>query len=801
MPQAKELHYTELKNGCDPKVFPFQTTEGVSPLEGGIIGQERAVKAFDFGLMVKMKGYNIFMSGPSGTGKTTYAKASTERLAATEPVPYDWCYVYNFQNPRSPLALRFEPGFGKQFCDDMSELVQLFKTEIQKAFRSEDYEKQKSELLKSFEEKRDDYMKAMSDMAKEQGFQVKSTNSGIYFMPVVEGKTINEEEYEKLEEEEKGRIDGASDLVQEQASVMMRDIRDLEKESKKCIDDLDYKVGMFAIGHHVNSVQEKYKNYSRVIQYINAVKEDVLDNIDEFFEEDEEPDENLSALLPMLSKKQNEDITLKYNVNLIVDHSETQGAPVVVHFNPTYYNLMGEIEYDSEFGNLTTDFMKIKGGLLHKANGGYLLVQAQDILTSPQAWEAIRRVIKTNEISMDALREQTGAIVAPTLRPQPIPADLKIIMIGSSYYYEVLSTYDDEFDKFFKIRADFDYEMNRNDGNVLQLAQFIAAFVKREKTAEFDVSAVCSIVEYSSRVAERQDKLTTRFNYLAEILGEAATWAGIQGDTLITAEHMKKAIYEKDQRLRMYEEKLGEMLDENVIMIDTNGKEIGQINGLAVLDMGSYAFGNPSRITATAYMGKSGIVNIEKEARLSGQTHDKGVQIITGFLGQTYAQEFPLSLSCRICFEQNYNGIDGDSASSTELYCILSSLAEAPIRQDLAVTGSINQRGEIQAIGGATYKIEGFFDLCKKRGLTGTQGVIIPHTNVKDLVLKDEVVEAVKNDEFHIYPISTLDEGIELLMETPAGKRDGNGNFPVNSIHGRVMKKLHDYYTKVSPET
>lgn len=801
MPQAKELHYTELKNGCDPKVFPFQTTEGVSPLEGGIIGQERAVKAFDFGLMVKMKGYNIFMSGPSGTGKTTYAKASTERLAATEPVPYDWCYVYNFQNPRSPLALRFEPGFGKQFCDDMSELVQLFKTEIQKAFRSEDYEKQKSELLKSFEEKRDDYMKAMSDMAKEQGFQVKSTNSGIYFMPVVEGKTINEEEYEKLEEEEKGRIDGASDLVQEQASVMMRDIRDLEKESKKCIDDLDYKVGMFAIGHHVNSVQEKYKNYSRVIQYINAVKEDVLDNIDEFFEEDEEPDENLSALLPMLSKKQNEDITLKYNVNLIVDHSETQGAPVVVHFNPTYYNLMGEIEYDSEFGNLTTDFMKIKGGLLHKANGGYLLVQAQDILTSPQAWEAIRRVIKTNEISMDALREQTGAIVAPTLRPQPIPADLKIIMIGSSYYYEVLSTYDDEFDKFFKIRADFDYEMNRNDGNVLQLAQFIAAFVKREKTAEFDVSAVCSIVEYSSRVAERQDKLTTRFNYLAEILGEAATWAGIQGDTLITAEHMKKAIYEKDQRLRMYEEKLGEMLDENVIMIDTKGKEIGQINGLAVLDMGSYAFGNPSRITATAYMGKSGIVNIEKEARLSGQTHDKGVQIITGFLGQTYAQEFPLSLSCRICFEQNYNGIDGDSASSTELYCILSSLAEAPIRQDLAVTGSINQRGEIQAIGGATYKIEGFFDLCKKRGLTGTQGVIIPHTNVKDLVLKDEVVEAVKNDEFHIYPISTLDEGIELLMETPAGKRDGNGNFPVNSIHGRVMKKLHDYYTKVSPET
>ncbi len=801
MPQVKELHYTELKNGCDPKVFPFQTTEGVSPLEGGIIGQERAVKAFDFGLMVKMKGYNIFMSGPSGTGKTTYAKASTQRLAAKEPVPYDWCYVYNFQNPRSPLALRFAPGLGKQFCDDMSELVQLFKTEIQKAFRSEDYEKQKSELLKSFEEKRDDFMKTMSNMAKEQGFQVKSTNSGIYFMPVVEGKTINEEEYEKLEEDDKARIDGASDIVQEKAAAMLRDIRDLEKESKKCIDDLDYKVGMFAIGHHVNSVQEKYKDYSRVIQYISDVQEDVLENIDEFFEDEEDTDEGLSALLPMLSKKQNEDVTLKYKVNLIVDHSKTQGAPVVVHFNPTYYNLMGEIEYDSEFGNLTTDFMKIKGGLFHKANGGYLIVQAQDILSSPQSWEAIRRVIKTKEISMDALREQMGAVVAPTLRPEPIPADLKVIMIGSSYYYEVLSAYDDEFDKFFKIRADFDYEMTRNDGNVLQLAQFIAAFVKREKTAEFDASAVCSIVEYSSRVAERQDKLTTRFNHLAEILGEAATWAGIQGDTLITSEHVKKAIYEKEQRLRMYEEKLSEMLDEKVIMIDTKGKEIGQINGLAVLDMGSYAFGNPSRITATTYMGKSGIVNIEKEARLSGQTHDKGVQIITGFLGQTYAQEFPLSLSCRVCFEQNYNGIDGDSASSTELYCILSSLAEVPIRQDLAVTGSINQRGEIQAIGGVTYKIEGFFDLCKKRGLTGTQGVVIPVSNIKDLVLKDEVVEAVKNGSFHIYPVSTLDEGIELLLEMPAGEKDKNGKFPANSVHGKVMKKLRDYYKRVATET
>lgn len=800
MPQFKELDYTQLKNGCNPEMFQFQSTREIDPLDEGVIGQERAVRAFDFGLKVKIKGYNIFMSGPSGTGKTTYAKTSTQRLAATEPVPCDWCYVYNFQNPRSPLALSFAPGLGKQFRDDMNELVQLFKTEIQKVFRSEDYEKQKSEIVRSFDEKRDELMRTMSDMAKEQGFQVKSTNSGIYFMPVVDGKTINEEDYENLDEKVKMEIDASSNVVQEKAAAIMRDIRDLEKEAKKCNDDLDYKIGMFAIGHHVNSVQEKYKEYERVIDYINSVQEDVLENISEFYEEDDDQEEGLSSLLPMFSKKQTEDVTLKYKVNLIVDHSETKGAPVVVHFNPTYYNLVGEVEYDSEFGNLTTDFMKIKSGLFHKANGGYLIVQAQDILTSPQSWEAIRRLIKTKEIAMDALREQLGAIVAPTLKPEPIPANIKIIMIGSSYYYEILSEFDDEFDKFFKIRADFDYEMPCNTNNIQDLARFIKKFVDTEKTLDFDASAICAIVEYSSRIAQRQDKLTTRFNFLAEVLGEAATWASIDGDEIITSEHVKKAIFEKAQRLQMYEDKLGEMLEDGVIMIDTQGEKIGQINGLAVLDMGNYAFGNPSRITATTYMGKSGIVNIEKEAEMSGQTHNKGVQIITGYLGETYAQDYPLSLSCRICFEQNYNGIDGDSASSTELYCILSSLSELPIRQDLAVTGSINQKGEIQAIGGVSYKIEGFFDLCKKRKLTGTQGVIIPQANVKDLVLKDEVIEAVKEGKFHIYPVSSLDEGIELLMGVPAGKKDKNGKFPVSSVHGKVMKKLKAYYKKSAGE-
>ena len=789
----RELSYTELKNGCSADDFSFCSTAELEPLEG-IIGQDRAVKAFDFGLHVKIKGYNIYMSGPSGTGKTTYAKASTERLAATEDVPLDWCYVYNSQNPRSPLALSFPAGEGRKFRDDMNELVQLFQTELQKVFRTEDYEKQKTELLRGFDEKRDALMDQMSKEAAENDFQVKTTNSGIYFMPVVDGKPVGEEEYDDLAEDVKDVIEKNSQIVQEKASAIMRDIRELDKESKWCVDQLDYKVGMFAIGHHVSAVQEKYEQNEKAVAYINAVKEDVLENISQFFEDEEDGEEGLASLLPMLSKKQPEDVTLKYKVNLIVDNSETEGAPVVTTFNPTYYNLVGEVEYDSEFGNLTTDFMKIKSGLFHKANGGYLIVQAQDILSAPQAWEALRRVIKTKEINMDAIREQLGTVVAPTLKPEPIPANIKIIMIGSSYYYELLSTYDEEFDKFFKIRADFDYEMPRSQENMLKIAQFIKGFTMREKTMDFDVSAVCAVVEYSSRAAERQNKLSTRFNHLAEILGEAAAWARLDGAEMVTAKHVQKTIVEKEDRLRLYEEKLDEMLEENVIMIDVDGAEVGQINGLAVLDMGSYAFGNPSRITATTYVGKSGIVNIEKEARMSGQTHDKGVQIITGYLGQTYAQKFPLSLSCRVCFEQNYNGIDGDSASSTELYCILSSLAELPIRQDLAVTGSVNQKGEIQAIGGVTYKIEGFFDLCKKRGLTGKQGVIIPVSNIRDLVLKDEVVEAVKEGVFHIYPISTIDEGIALLMSTPAGEKDEKGEYPPDSVHGKVMAKLKAFW-------
>ena len=793
MKPTYELDYTQIKNTWSRENFTFATTAELDVFEG-IIGQERAVKALDFGLDIKMKGYNIYMSGPSGTGKTTYARNSADKKAIDEPVPCDWCYVYNFQNPKNPIALSFKPGIGKQFKEDMAKLVTFIKKELQKVFQSEDFEKQKLSIIHNFEKGQNELVDKMNSIAMEYDFYVKRSDTSLYFLPLVNGEPLEDDALESLSPEDHEIIDNNSQIIQEKTAPILREIQNLEKECDQKLENLEHKLGLAAIEDSIKELINTYGSYEHVTSYLEAVQKDILEHLNQFMDSEEAQPDVLSSLLPILNKKpEDEDNTLKYRVNLIVNHSETKGAPVVVTFNPTYTNLMGDMEYDSELGNLTTDFMKIKGGLFHQANGGYLIVQAQDIFSTPHAWEALRRVIKTKEINMDSIRELVSPTPAPILKPEPIPAELKVIMIGSDYFYEVLSECDEEFDKFFKIRAEFDYEMSRTEENINKIAKFIKGFVEREHSLEFDVDAVCAIIEYSSRSAARQDKLSTRFNYLSEILGEAYTWAKLEDAEIITAKHIQKAIYEKEQRRSFYKEKLNEMLDEGVIMIDTSGNEIGQINGLAVLDMGNFAFGTPSRITATTYVGKSGIVNIEKEARMSGQTHDKGIQIITGFLGQTYAQNFPMSLSCRVCFEQNYNGIDGDSASSTELYCIISSLSDLPIRQDLAVTGSVNQKGEIQAIGGVTHKIEGFFDLCKKRGLTGTQGVLIPVSNIKDLVLNDEVVNAVKEGIFHIYPIAHINEGIELLMQYPAGEKDSHGEFPKDSVHGKVYEKLKTF--------
>ncbi|MCL1884931.1 MAG: AAA family ATPase [Defluviitaleaceae bacterium] len=753
----------------------------------GLIGQPRASEALEFGLQMKAAGYHIYVCGQTGTGRTTFAEEYAKTIAGTEPTPADFCYIYNFENPKCPKLLSLPPGTGKRLKEDIDDLVTRLSEELPRTFADKEYEDKKNEIIKTLKVKQDEIIKDMSIEARKHDFEVKNSNSGIFFVPIIEGEAITEEQFELLTPEQRDTITKKSESIQVRATEVLREIKNFEKTTKKEVEELDFGLGLFTVGHHMSDIIESFVDETEVFKYLNDVKEDILSNMVDFISEENEEEEPFQNLMPWVNKKNTEDNLAKYRINLLTDNSKQQGAPVVVDFNPTYANLVGEVEYDNEYGNFSTDFMKIKPGLLHKANGGYLILQAQDILGSPHSWETLRRTLITKKIITEPLREYTTGVAVSGIKPEAIPIDIKIIIIGGAYYYDILYSYDDYFEKLFKVRVDFDYDMKLNDQNISEIIKFIKNHVKNN--ISFEKCAFSRLIEHATRLAERKDRLTTRFNRLVDIIEEAIAWAKTERSEEVIAKHVNKAIEKREYRLNMYEEKLSEMIEEDIVMISTEGEKIGQINGLAVLDTGDHMFAKPSRITATAYMGKAGIVNIEKEAEMSGAIHDKGVQVLIGYLGQTYAKDFPLSLSCRICFEQNYSGIDGDSASSTELYAVLSALSEIPIRQDIAITGSINQHGEIQPIGGATLKIEGFFDLCKKRGLTGSQGVIIPNRNIRDLVLKDEVVTAVKANKFHIYPITTLDDGFKILMRLPAA-----------TIHEKVQRKLRSYHRKAMKE-
>lgn len=790
----KELDYSKLKSFCLPDITKLDTAD-IDVNE--IIGQNEGAEALRFGLTVKAKGYNIYVSGLPGSGKTTFAERFARLQAQNEPTPPDLCYVYNFSNPNEPELIAFKPGRGHEFKADMEELIVLLKQELTKVFNSTDYEEEKERINKRFQAEKDEIMEKLQDAAKEKNFGVRMSNGGVYFMPIVDGKTISEEEFEELDEDERKAISESSEEIQDAAADTMKKLRSVDKLIKAETEKSEYNLGLLTVGHFIMSIQDKYSNNEAVSRYLANVKEDILDNLADFISGGEqESEEALSAVMPWLAQGGEEDLS-RYGVNLIVDNSGLQGAPVIVNHAPSYASLVGEIEYDSENGNFVTDFTKIKPGILHKANGGYLILQAADLLGTAFGWEAVKRVVKTGELNIEPIKEyQLGGVTVAGIKPQAAPINVKILLVGSNYYYEMLREYDDDFGKLFKICAMFDYEMDNCRDNIAGMLSFIRAFTETNSALPVKSDGICALVEHSSRIAESQHKLTTRFSLINDILSEADTWAKMDNADCITSVYIKKAISKKYDRLSLYSKKYNEMILGNEIMIDTEGKKVGQINGLCVMETGDITFGMPTRITASTYMGKAGIVNIEKEAEMSGSIHDKGVQVITGYLGGKYAQEFPLTMSCRICFEQNYNGVDGDSASSTELYAILSSLSGLPINQELAVTGSVNQRGEIQPIGGVTYKIEGFFEICEKRGLTGSQGVIIPVQNEKDLTLSDKVIEAVKNGSFHIYSISSVDEGIELLMGTKAGSLNKSGNYPRGSVHYRVYNKLKTNYEK-----
>ena len=790
MKEKNELSYKSLKMICDPEMFHFETTGELEPINDGI-GQERGIKAFEFGINVDVKGNNIYIEGPSGVGKTMYAKNSLDKIAIKKKVPNDWCYIYNFQNPNEPIAVSLPAGQGKEFQDNMEGFIKEVKKDIKKTFNADDFEKEKALIKKEFEEKREVVMTKLNEDSMKHGFQVKSAQNGIYMMPVIDGKIVQEEEFEKLEDKIKQEYEAKSVIVQQQIMDAISQIKQIERQSDKKVSEWQSNVALLTVNAHINYIKSKYKRNKKINQFLNDVKQDVLKNVAYFLEEDKTANANQA---PQGPSQRRTDPCLNYRVNLFIDNSNMEGCPVIMDSNYTYHNLFGKLEYENYYGALKTDFTMLKPGLLQKANGGYIIFQAKDLLANGICYEELKRALRIKQIAIDnSYAEQRSSMAMISLKPEPIPLDVKVILIGSASIYHTLLSMDSDFRKLFKIKVEFEETAPITEENVNKLARFVHTFCEQEELPQLDKSAMARLVEYASRLAGENEKISTRFNDLAQIIGEAGTWARLSKSKVVTSDFINKALAERTERIKKYDEKYVEMIKENTLLINTSGYLVGELNGLTVLTIGDYTFGKPAKITVNTYTGKSGIVNIEREVELSGSTHSKGVYILSGYLGELFAQDIPLCLTASICFEQLYNGVDGDSASSTELYGLLSSLSEIPINQSIAVTGSVNQKGQIQPIGGVNEKVEGFFQICKMRGLDGSHGVMIPVQNVNNLQLSDEVVEAVKNKQFHIYAVSTIEEGIEVLTGVPAGKRDKDGKFPAGTINYLAYEKLKRY--------
>lgn len=779
-----EVPVEQLRNNQDPNSFSFQTTEEVPSLEG-TVGQERGVSAITFGFDIQTHGFNIYVSGPTGTGRNSTVKAFVSEKAKTEPVPNDLCYVHNFREIDQPNAIILPPGKGCELLRDMDDLIEAAKNEIPRAFESENYEKRRNDILNSIQQERSRMFNELQQKAQALGLAIEMTTVGVITIPILHGKPISREEFDSLPERQQKEIQEKSDRLQEEIQQVLAKARKLEKEAAQRIEELDREVALFAVGHLLDELRQKYEDFPEVINHLEQVQNDMMDHLDDF-----KGKEAPKLPIPGLEELRPEPSFDRYKVNLIVDNQYAEGAPVIIENNPTYYNLIGRVDFKARLGALTTDFTQIKAGAIHRANGGYLILQAMDVLMNPMSWDALKRTIRSGEVRIENIAEHYGLIPTSTLKPEPIPVKVKVVLVGSPFIYHLLYAFDEDFRKLFKVKADFDIEMARSDDHVEKYAQFIAARVKDANLRHFDRTGVARVIEYGSRLIQDKEKLSTRFIEIADIVSEASYWASRNGNRYVTGDDVQKAIEEKIYRSNLIEQKIQELIEEGVIMIDTAGAVVGQVNALSIYAIGDYMFGRPSRITARTFIGKSGVINIERESRLSGPIHDKGVLILSGYLSGKYADDKPLTLGASLTFEQLYGGVDGDSASSTELYALLSCLSDLPIRQDIAVTGSVNQRGEIQPIGGVNQKIEGFYEVCKAIGLTGEQGVMIPHQNVRHLMLKEEVVEAIKQGKFHIWPVKTVDQGIEILTGVTAGERDLQGNYPPDSVHGRVNAKL-----------
>jgi len=788
-----KLSTEQLRKGCDPSVLSCKSTKELAPLEE-IVGQERAVRALKFGLGIKEKGFNIYVAGYPGTGRTTAVKNFLDEVARTKPVPADWCYVNNFSNQYVPKVIQLSPGKGKEFQKDMKEFIENVKRALPKAFESDDYTIKRESTIKSMEAQRKKLLEQLNMEARKEGFVIQINPIGLFLIPVIKGKPASDEDIIALPAKLREEIRQKKEHLETEMRSVTRQFMDMERKIEEEINKLNRDVALYSIGHLMIDLKEKYKDFPDVLSYLEDAQKDILDNVAQFIRE---PEAEPQAQLPFAASWLAEAPFKKYEVNCAIDNSQNKGAPVIMEFNPTFQNLFGKIEKEAQFGALITDFTMIRPGSLHKANGGYLVIPVEALLINPFSYDGLKRALKNGQIVIEEIEERLGFMTTKSLKPLPIPLDVKVILIGDPYLYQQLYILDMEFNELFKVKADFDTSMERNDDNMTQYAAFVCTICQKENLRHLNGTGLAKLIEHSSRLAGDQLKLSTRFAEIADIIREANFYAIQDKSEVITGDHVKKAIEEKSYRSRLIQEKIQEMIHRGFLLIDTESETIGQVNGLSVMSLGDFSFGSPSRVTASLGVGREGVMDIEREAKLGGPIHTKGVLILSGYIHNKYAQDKPLSLSARLVFEQNYEGVEGDSASSTELYALLSALAELPIRQSLAVTGSVNQKGEIQAIGGVNEKIEGFYEVCKLKGFTGSQGVMIPESNVQNLMLKEEIVEAVKKEKFHIYSVKTIDEGIELLTGMKAGERHKDGTFEKDTVHYRVDKRLQEMSEKL----
>jgi len=790
-PKTFEIPVAELRHASDPAEFPFQTTAELKLAEE-VIGQERAVKSIEFGLSIKNHGYNIFVSGVPGTGRNTIVKSIVKRISADRPVPDDWCYINNFKDPDRPRALKFAPGKGREFRRDVEKFIEFMQSEIPKAFESKEYEEQKARIVEDAEKAKEVLFSEAGRRALELGFQLTITRTGIVKVPLLKGKPLQQQELDSLAPEQRHELEEREKKVDAEIRDFLAKARLLDKEAHEKVHELNRRVAHFSMGHQLEDLREKYKDNPRIPEYLAEVEEDILSNLREFLGQTQEMPFQIEGM-------DKASFLERYKVNLVVDNAETRGGPVVEEANPTYINIVGRIERKARFGAFYTNFMMIRSGSVLQANGGYLVLNALDVLRNPFTWDALKRIIKKNEVKIEDAAELYG-FTTGGIKPEPIPVSLKIIMLGSPWLYYLLYYYDEDFREIFKVKSDFDTQTQSSRDEKMRYANFIGNMVKNDGLLPFDRGAVAGIVDHAVRLTEKKEKLSLRFSDLTDLVREASYWAAKAGGTTVTAGHVDKALDEKVYRANLVDERIQELYADGTIMVETAGAVTAQVNGLSVYDIGDFAFGKPSKITARVYLGKGGVIDIEREAKLSGRIYNKGVLILSGYLGGAYAQDKPLSLSASLAFEQSYGDIEGDSASAAELIALISGIAEVPVKQNIAITGSINQKGEIQPIGGVNEKIEGFFAVCKNRGLTGDQGVIIPQLNVKNLMLKKEIAGAVKEGKFRVYAVRTVHEAIEILTGLPAGERRTDWTWPEGTVNFLVDKRLKEMSKKLKAE-